>query len=241
MKVSILTITYRESDLIEAVIKNWNGKVDKHLILETKEPWQGPELAWDGTKKICDKYDHVEYITFNKFRDETEQRNWALGYLYDYDYVLIVDADELYTEKDQQLILDSIGVVKPFEDNQDCYRAGYIETYFKTPDYVWEPHDTHEPTIAVNPKKVLFTDCRIPNTQYQIPLDVKLHHLSYLRVDERIETKLKQFMHHDQVLDSWYEDVWKKWTPEMKNIRPYGPHQVSTVKRPMPHELTELL
>ena len=241
MKVAVLTITYRESDLIESVIKNWNGKVAKHLIIETKEPWQGPELPWDTTREICEKYPHVEYVTFTKFRDEAEQRNWGLGKLYDYDYVLIVDADELYTAKDQETILNSIGVEERFVDNTWAYRASCVKTYFKTPEYVLDPPDTHEPVVAINPKKVLFNDCRIPDTQYQIPLDITMHHLSYLRSDTRIFTKIKQFMHYDQIKKDWYANVWQKWQHGMSDVRAFGHEKSTTVKDPMPSELLDLV
>lgn len=239
--IAVLTITYREGDLLESVILNWQGLVDKHLILEAKEPWQGPSLPWDNTVDICKKYEHVEYNTFHRFRDEAEQRNWGLGRLYDYDYVLIVDADELFTEADQRKILNSLGKDSRFFDNMNAYRAESVKTYFKTPDYILSPPDTHEPIIAVNPKKMLFDENRSGNQGYAIPLSVTMHHASYLRSDERIITKLKQFMHYDQVKESWYEDVWSKWNPEMEDVRAYGKEKSGTVEDRMPIELTSLL
>jgi hypothetical protein len=241
MKIATLTITYRESDLIESVIKNWNGKVAKHLIIETKEPWQGPELPWDTTREICEKYPHVEYVTFTKFRDEAEQRNWGLGKLYDYDYVLVVDADELYTAKDQETILNSIGAEERLVDNTWAYRAGCVRTYFKTPEYVLDPPDTHESVVAVNPKKILFKENRCLDSQYVIPLDITMHHISYMRSDERIRTKFLQFMHYDQAKKDWYTNVWLNWTPDMDDVRGYGKEKSKAVKDPMPKELRELL
>jgi len=240
MRIAVLTITYREQEFIESVIKNWEGKVYTHLILESSKPWHGQELPEDKTKEICKKYPHVQFVSL-AWPSETAQRNWGLGYLYDYDYVLIVDSDELYTEEDQTKILSSIGNEEKFQDNTWCYRTPKVVTYFKTPEYVLDPPDTHEPVIAVNPKKVTFIDARIVDTQYIIPIDVSMHHLTYLRNDLRLYHKLQQFEHFDQVKKDWFMEKWRKWTPEMEDVRAYGGEKSKAIKRPLPDELKNLL
>lgn len=240
MKVAVLTITYREDKFINAVLKNWQGKVHQHLILEGKRPWHGQELPEDRTQEITRAYPHAKYISLD-WRSEAIQRNWGLGYLYGYDYVLIVDADELYTEADQLKILSSIGKVERFQDNTWCYRVPRVETYFKTPDYALDVKDTHEPIVAVNPKKVVFTEHRQVSTDYQIPIDVTMHHLTYLRDDIRLFHKIHQFEHYDRIKDNWYEEKWKNWTPETEDVRSYGQEKSKAVRCPLPDELRALL
>jgi glycosyltransferase involved in cell wall biosynthesis len=213
MKIAVLTITYREAPLLKAVLKNWRGKVYKHLVLESKKPWHGQELPEDGTKQLVESFPNTEYISLN-WVSEAIQRNWGLAYLHDYDYVLIVDADELYTTEEQAKILDRIGKKMPFEDNQWCYRIPRIKTYFKTTEYALNPPDYHEPVVAVDPKKVVFTETRQVTTDFQIPIEgVMMHHLTYLRDDMRLFHKLRQFEHCNMVKERWYEDKWLKWTP----------------------------
>ena len=65
MNCAILTLSYREGDIIESVIKNWQGLVRRHLVLESRTPWHGAELHQDQTKEICDKYPHVEYVSLD--------------------------------------------------------------------------------------------------------------------------------------------------------------------------------
>lgn len=240
MNCAVLTISYREGDIIESVIKNWQGLVRRHLILESKTPWHGKELPQDSTREICEKYSHVEYVSLD-WKSEAIQRNWGLGRLVDYDYVIIVDADELYTKEDQTKILDEIGLVRDFQDNQNCYRASNVKTYFKTPDHALSPRDSHEPAIALNPRAVTFSEVRIPSTTYQIPINVTCHHISYLRSDQRLKDKLTQFEHFNIVKPNWYEDVWLKWTPSTPDVRAYGRENSKAIYDPMPEELRNLL
>jgi glycosyltransferase involved in cell wall biosynthesis len=239
-KIAILTITYNEDWILESCIKNWEGKVHKHLVLHSDKPWHGTELPHDNSQSICEKYPHVEFVRLN-WRSEQEQRNWGLAKLYDYDYVFIVDSDELYTTEDQFKILDRVGQVHKFEDNNYCYRIDNIITFFKRPDYILDPPDSHHPLFAVNPKKILFKEHRIPNSSFQIPIDVKLYHATYLRPDIRLFTKLGQFEHYDQIKKNWFTEKWLKWTPEMDDLRSYGHEKSKAVKYDTPQEILNLL
>ncbi len=242
MKVAVMTIAYCEEEFIGAVMRNWLGKVHKHFVFISKKPWHGMELPQDKTADIVRL--HGGEVVQLPWVSETAQRNWALGHLHEYDYVLIVDADELYTDADTLKILDTLGTngTEFRVDNKNCYRAPEMKTYFKSPDYVLDPPDTHKPSIAIDPKRATYRDCRIPSQDYEIFVPgITLHHLSYLRNDLRLYHKMKQFEHYNQVQDSWYEEVWKKWTPEMDNVRAYGREHSKAVLDPMPEEIRELV
>ncbi len=240
MKIAVCTITYNEDKLLQMVLKNWEGKVYKHLVLHSDKPWHGHELPRDNSEEITKSFKNTEFKRMY-WQSEHLQRSWGLAYLYDYDYVLMVDSDELYEEKDQEKILSSIGVVNRFEDNQNCYRIPQLVTYFKSFDYVLDPPDRHEPVIAVNPKKVTFKDARIPSTDYQIPIEgTKIHHLTYLRDDLRLWHKLQQFEHCEAVKSNWFEEKWKKWTPDMEDIRSYGVERSKAVSYNAPKEIIDL-
>lgn len=240
MKIAVLTLVYNEETTIGAVIKNWEGLVDKHLVLHTNKPWHGKDLPPDRTEEIVKSFKNTEFIRGNWIR-EHDQRNFGLGRLYDYDYVLIVDADELYTREDAEKIVNSLGKELPFYDNLDCYRVGDIKTYFKNLDYALDPADTHQPVLALNPKKVSFTEVRIPSTSYQIPIDVTLHHLTYCRQRERLVNKLEQFEHWDGVKSFWMEEKFDKWTPDMEDVRAYGHEKSKAIFNPAPQEIKDLI
>lgn len=241
MKIAIATLCFNEDWIIRACIENWKGKVFKHVVFHSDKPWHGIDLPHDKTQSICEEYDHVEFIRM-KWRSEHEQRNWALAYLADYDYVLFVDADELYTLEDQMKILENVGKEERFQDNNWCYRVPEIVTFFKTPNYVLDPPDKHQPILAVNPKKILITEHRQPDTSFQIPLEgVKMYHATYLRPDDRLFAKLTQFEHYDQVKKNWFVEKWKNWTPEMEDVRSYGKEKSKAVPYECPQEIVDLL
>lgn len=241
MKVGVLTLAYNEEQFIGAVLENWRGKVSRHVVLLSSKPWHGVELPRDKSAEICKHYG-VEVISL-PWPSETAQRNWGLGYLSDCDYVLQVDADELYEEKDQLTLLSALGTKagEDFVDNTNCYRTSGMITYFKTPDYVLDPPDGHWPVVAINPLKATFMDCRVPSQDYQLVLPITMHHVSYLRNDLRLWHKMQQFEHYNQVRPSWFSDVWQKWEPGMANVRSYGVETSTTKLQPMPDEIRGLI
>jgi hypothetical protein len=208
------------------------------LVLHSDKPWHGEEQPRDKTEEIVRKFGNSEFIRMN-WRSEKDQRNWGLARLYDYDYVLIVDADELYTAEDRNKIYNSLGKENRFEDNNYCYRIPKVRTYYKSLNYVLDPPDTHEPIIAVNPKKILFTEARIPNTDYQIPIKATLHHLSYCKSDEKIKNKFQQFEHFNEVKENWYNEVWK--TDRKEDVRAYGVENSKVVFSPAPEEIKNII
>ncbi len=242
MRVAVCTIAYREAATIGAVIRNWKGKCERHLVLLSSEPWHGMSLQDDGTKEIATRLG-AEVIEL-PFPSETSQRNWALAHLYDFNYVLQVDADELYEEADQLKILEALGTNAGEwrVDSKNCYRIPIIETYFKSQDYVLSPRDSHQPCIALNPKVVTFKKWRMPSQDYQLAIpDVKMHHVTYLRNDLRLYHKFQQFEHYDQVHPGWFHEKWKKWDESMDDVRAYGNEKSKAVPYDMPAEIRELL
>lgn len=242
MKVAVQIICYNEEETLASVIKNWLGKVHTITVFHSDKPWHGQELQHDRSERIC-KALNVEFVRL-PWKSETEQRNWALAYHYRFDYVLIVDADELYTEKDQDTLLQALGVPPEdgLYDNLWVYRTGATTTYFKTKDWKLEPADIHRSVIAVDPKRTIFKEHRLTVAEYHIPLPITLHHLSYLRKPERMRHKLQQFEHHDAVKRDYFRDVFMKWQPgDDMVVRAYGVEKSKAVPAEMPGEIADLI
>jgi len=227
-----MILAFNEEETIEKVLKQWD--IDK-LVLISKNPWHGEVMGRDKTREIAEKYAEVVELDW---KSETDQRNWGLARLYDYDYVLIVDADELYTQEDICAIISVLedGAEDPLGNKTRylAYRAGEVKTYWKTTDYILDPKDTHKPVIAVDPKRVLFKEFRIPDIGEQRIIDVTMHHLSYCKSDSKILEKINTFEHFNQIRKDWYNEVWLKWTPEMEDIRPYGKEKSKAIREPIP-------
>jgi len=241
-KIAVLTLCYNEEETLGAVLENWKGNCEKHLVLHTDRPWHGPDQPPDGSEDITGRYSHAEFVRLN-WRSETAQRNWGLGKLHEYDMVAIVDADELYTQEDIKKIIEKVSEQRGVNGTQDvCFRVPVVRTYFKSHDLVIDPPDSHLPVVVVNPKKILFVDKRAPSTDQQVQIPgVTMHHLSYAKSDIKLWHKIQQFEHHDEVHDGWFDRTIKNFNPDLTNVRPYGIQQSKLVGYSLPDELRKLL
>lgn len=253
MKLAICSIAYNESEIIKAHINNWKGKVDKHLVLVSNLPWNGSPTEYDGTIEIA-RQAGAEVIN-RYWETEQEQRNWGLAYLYDYDYILIIDPDEFYTEQDQKILLNRLhnplDHINRSNRRIPTFTAKEIITYWKTTDYILEPKDLGTPIIAIDPKQVRFSDkraCRMKSSgdgyvDISEPLDIKIHHISWVKSDKKVKEKIEAYAHaNDFNTDWWYENIWLKWTPgcDLK-VRPYGVEKSIAIYKPIPEELSKLI
>jgi glycosyltransferase involved in cell wall biosynthesis len=238
MKTAICTIAYNEAEWIRACIRQFKPFNMHHLVLVSTKPWNGVPQPDDRTADIA-REEGAEVIV-GYWKDEAEQRNYGLALLRDYDRVLIVDADELYESSSIQALIDC---------NTSCpaIRTDKMWTYWKTPEYRFDPPDRHEPIVAVDPKRVLFSEHRqirqfldyVPEFNQEL-LSVPMHHMSWAKSVAKIAEKIESFSHAADVKPGWYEDVWLKWTPDMEDIRPYGKELSKAIYAPAPAEIHSL-
>lgn len=257
MKFAVATIAYQEEEYIGACILNWENVADKHLVLISTAPWNGSTCHPDRTTSIANKLG-VE-VVLGEWKTEEEQRDWGLARLYDYDYVLIVDTDELYTKEDQDKIKDALNnpIHEEYTPNPEEYRhvpafrCSNIVTYWKTHEYIYSPPDGHKPIIAVDPKQIHCFEHRqfkYPHSEHafldyapKIP-GVTCHHFSMAKSDEKVREKIRSFSHADSVHRDWYDNVWSKWEhgSDMK-IRSHGKEPSMAIHKPAPAELVDLI
>ncbi len=252
MKIAVCTIAYNESKYIGACIDSWKDIVDKHLVLVSVLPWEGSVIENDTTYEIAKESGADTILSY--WETEAIQRDWGLAYLHDYDYVLIVDPDEFYTKEDQHKIIDAMESRK----NQwgetmakiSAFKVSKIVTYWKTPEYVFDPIDKHKPLVAVDPKQVRFyehrqvqpKDCSARFQTQVYPIDVICHHMSWVKTDEKVREKIQSFSHRDNVYKNWYENVWLKWESGSDiMVRPYGVENSIAIKKPAPQEIIDLI
>ncbi len=158
-------------------------------------------------------------------------RNAAINLAADADYYLIIDADEVYITENLK---------RAWEEVQRTRWAGYrmrSYTYFKTWNLRVDPNNDYRPFAFLrkgfyfkndrqiqwrcwNRYKEYFRKGRKPKT-VTLSEEFYLHHGSLVGDDERILTKIKNWSHADLVDPDWFENVWKKVTPESKNIHPF--------------------
>lgn len=233
LKFASVAIAYNEERFIGPHLRHI--PLDDKLVLLSTIPWQGPEDRPDKTESILDKF-HQEcsYIPYD-WPNEHTQRNAGQDWFSDVDWIIVLDPDEFLTQADWKIMLRELENASPDISAYVCERQF---TYWKS-GYVIEPPEDYKQIIAVRPS-VRFIDKRVVNCFYG-SLPVTLHHFSWARTDAEIKSKITHYAHAHELLPNWYEDVWKQWVPEMKNLHPLTPPSLKkAIPAVLPEELERL-
>jgi glycosyltransferase involved in cell wall biosynthesis len=236
LNFAVCTVAYNEAEWIRACILQFKPWIDRHVVLVSSQPWFGAARRDDGTAQLA--IDNGAEVHVKHWQDEAEQRNWGLTLLADFDYVLIVDADELYSPA---AIKETLAVID--RDQDSYFRVAEMRTYWKTTDYVCAPPETWEaPIIAVDPQRARFrlhrqVELLSGDRPAAGKVPVTLHHMSWVKSDAKVREKVETFSHAMDIRPGWYENVWLKWTPETTEIgdmSPYGRGEMYVVRCPCP-------
>lgn len=252
MKIAVCTIAFNESEYIQACIRQFKPFGFHHLVLVSSKAWSGIPQEYDGTVELARKEGAEVIVRY--WKTEEEQRNWGLAYLYDYDFVLVVDPDEFYTLEDRNKI---VKILQDPYDHQNrtnsiipTWSPREMVTYWKTSDYIFSPGDQHRPCIAIDPKQGQFLQHRCPQpvsgeTPFLEPvgrMNITLHHLSWVHSDKKAKEKIASYSHTNEIDDFWYEQVWQAWTPGSPMlVRPYGQEKSIASFAPLPEEIKQLI
>lgn len=114
----------------------------------------------------------------------------------------------------------------------------YVEwdTYWKSPEYVIRPRERFTPLILVNLEQTEHDHLRNFKSGRGLFLSAEhgvIHHLSYVGPDERIERKIKTWSHKDELVDGWWERVWRGWDADrlLRNLHPTHPEAYQFAER----------
>jgi len=170
------------------------------------------------------------------------------------DYFWVIDGDEIYDPLTIPNILNYLNIHKP-----KILKIRGI-TYFKSWNYQISPSDRFFQAGLIQRKvlfrenrnlvypQLLKNLSRLVNNKYWkfktissllssfseevfLPEEIAVfHHAAYIGSDTRIKKKIFNSVHYDKRMDEWYENIWQKWTPEMKNLHPLHPSNFLGVK-----------
>jgi hypothetical protein len=194
------------------------------------------------------------YTLDHKHESTTSSESKIRDFCEDSDYFWIIDADEIYDPETIPNILNYIELKKP-----NLLKIRGLN-YFKSWNYQIFPSDNFfQPgflkrgiifqenrnislpfsflTRVIKNKYWAIRESSMRTIQkFIISLDylpeeiAVFHHGAYVGNDKRIAKKIFSSVHYDERMKNWYEDVWKKWTPEYKNIHPLHPEVFKGVK-----------
>jgi len=213
--------------------------VDRIVVLVSSVPWNGDEKYRDRTEELVRRERDVE-LHVRQWSTEAEQRNFGLDLLRDCSFVLTFDPDEFLTASDREKLVrrlrDPFDYLNAVRKPLPCFRADSMVTYWRTLNSILSPADRHRPIVAVDPNQTRFTEHR------QVPLDTQtvipglvIHHLSWVRTNREVKTKIGAFSHATDIKKDWYEQVWL--AGRKTDVRPYGREVSAAVPYIPPNEI----
>lgn len=246
MKYGAVICLYDDHEYLDPVIESISPFMEKILFIISDIPWNGKPSDNSSTinkvQDICSKNPACCLIR-GKWDNEWDQRNYGLELLQKeaIHYCLVIDNDEVYHQHHLRNIIEYV-------EKFPTYDAFHIEwnTYWKKSYYRIHPRENFKPLIMVKTNSFLFTGIRLGTTEvikvgsktlmspsamnkYNgtiIPPNIATcYHLSYARSDDFMLRKLETNSHAREFIPEWFDNVWKKWTPEMKNLHPVTPEQ----------------
>ncbi|MFA5857605.1 MAG: glycosyltransferase [Elusimicrobiota bacterium] len=233
---------FNEEDYIEHSLKSIYNHVDNIVVFLGNKPWNGEAVKPDRTEEIIVnypdiqnkivvvKYDAGSINAAHPYSGEVKLSNTALNIIRKYfpemGYVLLIDGDEVYEEKH---ITNLLKYAYTNTEDVSFYSRWY--TYWKTPGFRIDPMEPYSPLVLFKPNsETLFTGPRVINDKERErnilnPEDVLVHHFSYAKPDDKIRQKILSFSHCREIVDGWYENVWRKWDEDntLTNLHPTHP------------------
>ncbi|MBS1719857.1 MAG: glycosyltransferase [Armatimonadetes bacterium] len=109
-----------------------------------------------------------------------------------------------------------------------------MRTYWKDAEHVVDPPERLTPPVLIdlqNAQHVHIREYAGPRQLTLSPSFGVLHHLSYAGSDERIKRKIGTWSHRHELVDRWYERVWKGWAgdPLLTDVHPTHPAAYKTI------------
>ncbi|MDZ4742852.1 MAG: hypothetical protein SGI98_05470 [Verrucomicrobiota bacterium] len=243
MKLAAIMLVFKEEHFLRASIEAVYGHVDAICCAtmydrNLKGSGVEPDDSLNVLLSVADPLNKLRLVLQRDVSDlpgidaAAKLRNAAMQLAPDADYYLIIDSDEIWTKD----ILE-----KSWEEVQRTHHAGYrvySHTYFKTWNFrVVEPGEGYRPFVFLRNGFLFHEDRQVswkgiprlkeylrtgrkPKTVY-FPKEWRMHHGSCVGGDERILTKLKNYSHADLIDPTWFDRVWKNFTPDIQNFHYY--------------------
>ena len=223
-----LVCVHDDNEFLAATLSSLGGI--PALVAVSRCDWQGQIGAWEASKAIAESLGAE--VVLGDWPNESEHRQAALRAAHErgFRYAITADSDEV-------LEPELLSHLKQIAATSLADRV-YIEwnTYWKDPVHVVRPREPFTPCIMVNLDTVRHVAVReyiggrglFLNSSFGI-----VHHLSYAGSDQRIWKKITTWSHKDEIVQGWWQNVWKGWdsNPLMRNLHPTNPPNYQFVER----------
>ena len=256
MKIATHLLLFNQDKWIVKNIEMIEPFVDKIYVAWSEYPWNYNPNARGNFKNSSNPdmlkelpcWDKIEIIKGVWDKDE-DQRNACLDAAKrdGMDYLLIIDADEFYTNQHLYELIEGIKE----NPNYDYYTTPWV-TFWKDLNHLLIAKDNHGlpnivcgyPEVALNINSGnRFTRCRRPTGKKIKQLGSLCFHASYVLTDDECWSKINTWGHaHQFNRKRWFDNIWKNWKIGTKNLHPISPDAWLEAKPKPPHiQLPDIL
>ena len=235
MGISLQVLAYNVSRTINVMLRNAAPHVDKIYLAY-------PERAWEYNKsyrhsKNPTRLDEIDrnipcelQIVRGGWKRDEETRNALLNEARKdgFDWIIIQDADEFYTEESWERLTALL--ISTTTNNADYIEVPYF-TFWKSPSFILEGHEeglkNGTTVFAINCKKkdLYFSYSRTTTGSSKIYVDEPCYHYSYVLDDRELKEKLASWTHSGDLISKtlWYNLKWKRWNSGTTMLHPGSP------------------
>lgn len=233
-------VVYDDDRWLRPMLESVLGEVSVLFVLVSDVPWNGEPADNSATLRVIEEFPDPQKkikLVNGHWASETEQRKagYDLCAQAQVDYCFMVDADELY----DPIVLRRMQKLAVDNPHVGCWYMTCF-TYWKSFRYRIDPPEGYRPPVFLKVGECTLGERRWASAPVcaNIPLTVGVcHHMSYARTDDELKKKITTFSHADEVVGSWYENVWQRWDkdPALENLHPVYP-EVYKRAIPQPYE-----
>jgi len=242
MKIGAIVAVNCDKENIWYCLRGIYDFCDEVVVVYSDVTWTGTKKE-DETVKIIDTFpdeDRKLKIIKGSFLTQPEQRNVGLKYLKEnnFDYVFVVDSDEFYSPS---TLTSARGFIAK-NPNKLAFRV-FFRQMWKTLEWVLVPNKEFFAFFKLlpefnftGPSRQAYYGTKSRSSKKHILMNMEtIHnvdcfHLTCVCSDAYMKEKLLTRNYRDKVISRWFENVWLKWTPEMKNLHPTKPEIYKTAK-----------
>lgn len=226
----------REETRITPAIRQFDGlEIDEIVVACSETSWRGG-VKGDRTAEIALRQGAT--VRLFDWREEADQKNWIVRKMLDFDWILMFAPDMYMTSGDLYKV---IKFLRSDLSNDRAYGCKMLN-YWKDYNTITKP-DRNFNTLAIRPTERFEHSATIYNwVDFPLIKEVTMHHLSWVKDDRSVLTKIKTYSDSDSIVKNWYEEKWLGWSKGMRDIDPTLPEASSyTVKHKLPQDLVEHL
>ena len=240
MKIATHVLAYNVNRFLKEVLENMEPHVDKIYIAYSEKPWGYVNTSRNNSTnptKLSDvilasaskKIELVQgdWLTEEEMRNECLNRARVEGF----DWFLVQDADEFYTEESWDQIKRTL-----LRNKSDDHFKTTWYNFWKSSQYVLVyPNGSIKHTnasFAFRCKSNINFVRKRWHMDNSTVLDYPCYHYGYVMSDIEMEEKISTWGHANELFaKSWYKYKWKNWNESTIYLHPTNPFSWSKAIR----------